>query len=1077
MLTVFRCLLFTFLWLAACFVQAAEQIYTLEFFKTGNRTEAQEQALVVSGVAKVPCRVATMSGTFFLRCGKAKTKSELQAEYQRLKGLGLDKVELILTDDDKNMVLFAYQPIDVGAQTQAHLTAVARRKLSFSHDTHADAQKTPDMLLEAKKLQQADQGNKLVGRGWAAYEQKEFEMAIDVFKLASALESVKLPALFGLSLSYFNNAQYQESLAPFRVLLEEEYEKETVLPLYLHAALQLGKYDLVKDHIQQLPNKQQRDWLDKLDVLSMEKAYAAISKKAPLYKLIRFSENHQKFLERCEPSGVWESVGKKMVTLHGKTRAKSLYGKLWKSCKDPGIRIGILYQLNKISPVKKQLAMMEAELKGNIDKDYRRQLNDFKYNTLMEQASKLPPGSDEAGEIFSKIQRPYNVYNRYKLAKAWWHYQRNNYKTAMADFSWLWHQRNSKDALQGMLFSMMKLGDVDQALALAQKHEVDDILGLLIKEKLAAAEIPSDESSELAHQILANEPEYTPALSALGWNAVAKEQWPLARTYFLRWQSLQPEDEGAMIGLLQSYTKQQQFDDAFALAQKLDKPGENNWQYNVRYERALNLFNNKDYEQAEPLFADLKALRPKDKDLQTLHSWALFHQGKYKKSAKQFLTLYQQKPDKDIAQGYISSLDKLDKPKKKQAFIHELAGSDDPKSQRLAAGQYASQNNYLRAAFLDPSTNKYYTGVNNTEFWLDYNYYHKNGNHGISSLGAKDIQLGASFVWEPASRLYVTVNYQFLDADMRSDLPFLGNELTYGDIDPAFPGATLNQHSTKDGVWYPMVRYQREDLWNLDMGVGLSPLSTPLDSKLVWFFTADKGSTELSVYRRPMFNSQLNYTGIKDPYSAKKWGRVLETGVRHKYSTTFSDDYWLALTSQYNRYAGSNVIDNQGGDLSFIVGTDYSHEDMLISGGLTANMGGYQRNSIFYSFGHGGYFSPQTMWQAGIFTHFESKRDVVDWWEVDFSAGYFQWRTKPAERYPFGLFKQIDPGGKGSGISYRLRGEKHWRLDDNFEIGLSAQLTRSPGYEDWRAGIIFRYFWKSHNYLMNKHHVMRPWSK
>lgn len=1058
------------------FALAAEQFYSLEFLQTGNRTKVREQALIVSGIVEVPCRVTTSAGVFYLRCGKEQELAPIQAEFERLKKLGLDKITLIQIKDDAKEVVHTYLPIDVGPDAQANLLSMVRQQSTFEHQTRADAKKEPDMLAQAKRLRELDKGNTLVSQGWLAYENQDLKNAIKLFSEAAKMDTVRLPALFGLSLSYFNDAQYQQALEPFRRLLEEGYEVETVLPLYLQAALNTNNLDIVKTYYQKLPKDQQVQWLRKLEQIEMEKAFDLIKKRPTRGKLLKFMADNQKYLKNCEPVSTWDALGKRLVNFKAYEQAKALYAQMWQSCFDEGVRVGILYQLNKISPFEKQQLLLNAELGKNISNAYRRKLNDYRYNSLMAQADAQPKGSDEAGKIYSQIGRPYNVYNRYKLAKAWWSYQREDYQNAMADFSWLWHNRDHREALKGMLFSMMKLGQIDNAVAIAHRQHVPDMKLILYKEKLASLEVPSQASYELAHNLLQEEPNYIPALSALGWNAINAKQWPLARTYFKRWQALEPNNEGALTGLMQSYSKQQMFDDAFALAQRLDKPGEYNWQYNVQFEKGLKLFNDKIYDKAESIFSELLALKPKDRGLQTLYSWSLFHQKKYKKSAKRFLALYNEDEDKDVAQGYISSLDKLNKVKKKQAFVDEMARSDKPDNRSLAAGQYVTQKDFLRAAFADQSPDQYYTGVDNTEFWLDYNYRHKNGDHGISSLGAKHLQLGASFVWRPGSRLYLTLNYEALDADLRSQSPFLGNDFTYGQIPPEFPGADLTAMSTKDGVWYPFARYRREDYWDLDMGVGLSPLSSPLTSKLVWFFTAEKDADSFSIYRRPMFDSQLNYVGIKDPYSTKKWGRVLETGVKYRRSGMVTDDFWFSGSGEYNRYAGSNVISNQGAKAELMVGRDFPAESMALSGGLSATASGYQRNSIFYSFGHGGYFSPQAMWQAGLFTHMESKKHVVDWWELDLSVGYFQWRTKAHERYPFGLFKQMDNGDTGSGMSYLLRGEKHWRLTENFELGIAGELTRSPGYEKWRAGLILRYFWKDHSYLMNKHHVIRPWA-
>lgn len=1069
-----------FLLMLFCFVRpllAAEQIYTLEFLRTDDRNKAVEQALVISGVVRLPCRITTSAGIFYLRCGASDTLEPVNAEQQRIAALGINKVKLTQIADDRDKAIYQYQPIDVGLEAQKNLIKMVRSQMDFNVTKSVDAQARPDLLAPLKQQRQTQQGDELITQGWLAYENHDLTNAIELFGAAAKIDSTRLSGLFGLGLSYFNNQQYHEALSPFRTLLEQEHEAQAVLPLYLQAALNTDNFDIVQGYYTQLPTDQQKYWRDKLSERAMKSEFAALGGHIGLATLLAFIERNQQSLKSCEPVDIWLKAGKRLITLNATKQAKALYHTLWQGCQNDGVKIGILYQLNKLAPYAEQAPLVEQALARSKDKNYRRQLKDYRYNSLMAQAGALPPGSAQAGALYRQIKSPYTAYTRYKLAVAWWLYQQQRYAEAMADFSWLWHKRQNKKALQGMLFAMMRLGELDEALDIATRFQMPDMKVMVLKEKLAALAIPSPASEALAYDIIAYDPQYTPALSSLGWNAIAKEQWALARTYFTQWRTFEPDNQASLSGLMQSYSKQQKFDDAFSIARQLDGEDDYHWQYNIRFEQGLSLFNQKQYQKAESIFAELLPLKPKERGLRTLYAWSLYHQGKYKKSAKGFLQLYEDKDEASVAQGYIAALDKLGKDKKKYKFVHALSQSDKAENKAVAADQYSGQKNYLRAAFTDPSPDKVYSGVNHSDYWVDYNYFHKNGTHGVSSLDVKQIQLGGAFVWSPASRLYVMFNIQKLDANTRDDEPFLGNDFTYGDIPPEFPGADLNQLSTKQTLWYPYVRYLREDRWDLDMGIGLSPLSGPLQSKLVWHFTAERGSNELSLYRKPLVTSQLNYTGLKDPYSSKKWGRVLETGVKFKRSGRLTDVFWMSGSGEYNRYAGTDVLNNQSAKLNALIGGDYPSRHMAVSGGLSLSASGFEHNSVFYSYGHGGYFSPQAMWQAGMFTHLESRREEVDWWELDVSVGYFQWRTKAQERYPYGLFKQRDLGGSGNGISYMLRGEKHWQLSEQLELGLSAELTRSPGYERWKAGLTFRYFWQKRNYLVSKHKVIRSWGE
>ncbi|MDF3823244.1 cellulose synthase subunit BcsC-related outer membrane protein, partial [Leptospira sp. 96542] len=116
----------------------------------------------------------------------------------------------------------------------------------------------------------------------------------------------------------------------------------------------------------------------------------------------------------------------------------------------------------------------------------------------------------------------------------------------------------------------------------------------------------------------------------------------------------------------------------------------------------------------------------------------------------------------------------------------------------------------------------------------------------------------------------------------------------------------------------------------------------------------------LDLSRRPVTGSLLSYAGARDPRTGRTWGGVQATGLRLGLSLDDGGRYGAWSSFGLHQLSGRHVLDNTrlqlmaGGQMRVI-----NEDDRLLQFGLTGMVLQFSENNGEYSYGHGGYYSPQ----------------------------------------------------------------------------------------------------------------------
>lgn len=224
--------------------------------------------------------------------------------------------------------------------------------------------------------------------------------------------------------------------------------------------------------------------------------------------------------------------------------------------------------------------------------------------------------------------------------------------------------------------------------------------------------------------------------------------------------------------------------------------------------------------------------------------------------------------------------------------------------------------------------------------------------------------------------------------------------------------------------------------------------------------------------REPVLDSVLSYAGRVDPISGRTWGGVTRNGGRLDLGVDFRPVLVYAYGG-YHALLGELVDLNQQWEAGAGVHwTVVDREAVRVRTGIAASSLGYQLNQRFFSFGHGGYFSPQVFVHGGIplLVDGQARRVVyaldadvgVNWFQEDQTAWFPTSTSAQATRA--GL---VDDDGAALPSVYEARtslsfaltvgARVGYQVSDRVQPALEVRVFTAQQYTELQASLSLRY--------------------
>lgn len=599
-------------------------------------------------------------------------------------------------------------------------------------------------------------------------------------------------------------------------------------------------------------------------------------------------------------------------------------------------------------------------------------------------------------------------------------------------------------------------------LPLAYKQKLTELKLYLLKERLTEFPPSAPEIEKLAKEILAIKPQDPSTLTALAWWYYHHKQYQSAYKIFSQLHKQHPQKRDYGLGLAYSLIKLNKLDAVLKIAKKFNAQDKAFKQVKseIYLRKANKAYKNKNYPEAKSYLQKLLTLDPQNLNAKALLAWTLYNQEKIEEALPLLLSVYETQKDPNIARVILHSYEKTNKKKKAFSFAEYLARLDDDAQRKVAGNFFFTHDCPIKAAQVYAGHKTCYYHADKPQLDLSLFYRYKSGTSGFSRLNEIISPFSFSYPSYWGEKWEFSLITKRLFAGNAPPLPYAGS----------YYKNTTQKNDLITSLWVvsPQIRWEKEGDTHYTFQLGTTPLNGPISPLPTFLAQAEQRHWRFNLHQYPVEESILSYVGLKDPYSDEKWGRVVRSGVEGEIVFNLPLSYWLSLKGGYDNYWGKNVWDNYALYGTTTFGKTFLTKKGKFSLGIFATEEHFQHNTEFFTYGHGGYFSPQAFLMTGPIFHFQTKPCQTYWLDAQLGLGYLYSKTKGAPRYPLtDIHTDLYSKDKASDLGYSIQLQGLRLLSPHWTGGVFFSLNKSADYSECLVGLTLRYFFAPHSMLLS----------
>lgn len=550
----------------------------------------------------------------------------------------------------------------------------------------------------------------------------------------------------------------------------------------------------------------------------------------------------------------------------------------------------------------------------------------------------------------------------------------------------------------------------------------------------------------------------SPTLAArLGWALYRMQREAQALPWFELALDRDPTLASARQGAFYALQKTGHLQAAYAMAQ--DDPALRAARADVAVQLALRAREQDQPGQAVEWLRRAIALGKDTAGDRALLAWSLLQAGQAAQAATEFAALVHDRPDDaDAAQGLLLSLQRSGQT----ARITQLAaqpGAFAELVRRQRAQRWRDLGLARDAAVLDAAADPALAGAAAPSVALGGEVRSKSGVAGTSRLRLEQ---------SPVMHLRWANTLGIWDAQIARTTVDAGGTPPVGSIGstlPAAQGPAAQQHVGASGT----LRWRSVGPQGVQASVGITPaggaVSPTWTGALAWRDLGPTHDWSVALRRSAVDDSVLSLTGLRDPASGQAWGRVLRQGLSAGGYQNLWPQWTISARVDAETLSGENVARNAHVAASLGLGRDVPLRGMrFVSIGPNLAYEHYARNLSGFTWGQGGYFSPQEFSSASLLAVFQTA-DARRW----VVAGQVQVGWQSVRQDATACFALPPPlvvdtpcaplaasRSQGIGTSTALQWSSllapHWAVEG------SALWRTGPAYQDRALYLGLRYF-------------------
>lgn len=371
-----------------------------------------------------------------------------------------------------------------------------------------------------------------------------------------------------------------------------------------------------------------------------------------------------------------------------------------------------------------------------------------------------------------------------------------------------------------------------------------------------------------------------------------------------------------------------------------------------------------------------------------------------------------------------------------------------------------AQDDWLKRSIRSDAADLY--RQQDTTFTLEQDYSRNKGNGGTSDFTAHTTMMQAETPLADG-RSFVRVDHVLVSAGTFSTTNGSHSE-QFGSCNDDNSGGCSRDFNQRDESTALGVGWHN-DIWSAD--VGTTPLGFETSNwvgGVSWKTDVKDIGLTFTASRRPISSSLLAYAGARDPSAngGKTWGGVVATGgsLGLSYDQGGAHGVWGDISA--HQLSGDNVADNSRERL--MAGYYYkliNEDNRRATVGLNSMLWHYQKDLSDYTFGQGGYYSPQQYFSLSVPLTYRQRTEN---WSFDLggSVSWSQSHTDGQQRYPVnpGFTLASNPtsdSSSGNGFGYTLQALVERRITPHWSVGLAMDIQQAKDYTPSHGLIFMRY--------------------
>ncbi|MCB1230113.1 MAG: BCSC C-terminal domain-containing protein [Verrucomicrobiae bacterium] len=240
--------------------------------------------------------------------------------------------------------------------------------------------------------------------------------------------------------------------------------------------------------------------------------------------------------------------------------------------------------------------------------------------------------------------------------------------------------------------------------------------------------------------------------------------------------------------------------------------------------------------------------------------------------------------------------------------------------------------------------------------------------------------------------------------------------------------------------------------------IGTTPIGADISAAAVGAigieWQGERAAAGIQGFSESVEESLLSYTGMTDPYTGDEWGRVVRRGVRADGAVELGENWGAHGLFEFSRLTGEGVADNTAvaADLGLNYQLDVPGFDHVAIG-PNFHFESYDKNLSQFTYGHGGYFSPDSLYQGMFGVSFLTETGGAWLAEGFLGVGAQTHDTASAPVLPNAPDGRFYDASSDSGAIFTARLQTLFELNQHWRLGAQAGYAKTAAYEDYAVSL------------------------